>query len=83
MPVWLIPIGKFLGVRFLHFAIYAFIGLFIWGIYKNFTKDTTSNKTSVQIKEVKTYNACTDSLKKKSFLGLSLWPPRIGYSAEK
>ena len=43
MPIWLAPILSFVGQRFIHFAIYAAIGLTVWGIYqKVFVTPTNS-----------------------------------------
>lgn len=41
MPIWLKPVIDFVGVRFIHFIVYALLALLCVGIpYKLFWKDT-------------------------------------------
>lgn len=50
MPVWLIPVSKFIGQRFLHFLIYVIIGLAVWGVYhKLFVAPTNKIEKQVNI----------------------------------
>lgn len=51
MPTWLLPILNFLGQRFLHFVIYAAIGLSVWGVYyKLFVKETSKTVNQGEVK---------------------------------
>lgn len=56
MPTWALPVVKWVGERFLHFVVYAIIGLIVWGVYwKIFVKETNKTTTTQHADDIQNY----------------------------